>query len=122
LFGAAPVATVAAAPPPEVVSRFRLTGVMAPKRPGAEGVALIAIDGKLPRAFRVGAPIDGELVLQSVSLRTAAIGPSQGKPAVVLELPPFQAAATGALPPPQLSIPQQAAQLAPPAVSVPQAP
>jgi len=123
LFGTAPVAAVAVAPTPEMASRFRLTGVMAPKRPGTEGVALIAIDGKLPRAFRVGAPIDGDLVLQSVSLRTAAIGPSQGKAAVVLELPPLQAAATGALPPPQLSVPQQPApQLAPPPVSVPQAP
>ncbi|HMC17231.1 MAG TPA: hypothetical protein VKI18_16470 [Albitalea sp.] len=118
LFGTAPAAAVTAAPTPEMASRFRLTGVMAPKRPGTEGVALIAIDGKLPRAFRVGAPIDGDLVLQAVSLRTAAIGPSQGKPAVVLELPPLQPAATGALPPPQLSAPQQAA----PPLAAPQQP
>jgi general secretion pathway protein C len=123
LFGTAPVAAAAIAPPPEVASRFRLTGVMAPKRPGADGVALIAIDGKLPRAFRIGAPIDGDLVLQSVSLRTAAIGPPQGKPAVVLELPPLPPAATGALPPPALSAAEQAApQQAAPQLSAPPAP
>jgi len=93
---AAPAATVAA---PEMASRFRLTGVMAGKPPGTQGVALIAVDGKLPRAFHVGASVDGDMVLQSVSLRTAAIGPAQGTPAVVLELPPLAAVATGTLPP-----------------------
>ena len=100
LLGAAPVAaaapTVAA---PELASRFRLTGVMAGKPPGHQGVALIAVDGKLPRAFHVGASVDGEMVLQSVSLRAAAIGPAQGTPALVLELPPLAAATTGTLPP-----------------------
>lgn len=99
LLGAAPVAMATSVQVPAISSRFQLTGVMAPKVGGQQGVALIAVDGKMPRAYRVGAPIDGELVLQSVSLRTASIGPSSGAPAVVLELPVLPPAATGSLPP-----------------------
>jgi len=84
---------------PGLSSRFQLTGVMAPKIAGGPGIALIAVDGKMPRAYRVGAAVDGELVLQSVSLRTASIGPTQGAPAVVLELPVLPPPATGSLPP-----------------------
>jgi general secretion pathway protein C len=101
LLGAPPVAApVAAAPAPEASSRFRLLGVVAPKRGhDGRGVALIAIDGKPARAFPVGATIDGDLVLQSVSLRTAAIGPAQGAQMVVLEVPKLPAPNTGSLPP-----------------------
>lgn len=102
LLGAAPVAAPLAVA--EVSSRFRLIGIMAPKAPAAAGhgggVALIAVDGKLPRAYAVGSSLDGDLVLQSVSLRTAAIGPSQGAAIVTLELPPLPVAATGTLPSP----------------------
>ncbi len=108
LLGAPPVVPVLGVVAPEMASRFRLTGVMAGKPPGTQGVALIAVDGKLPRAFHVGAPVDGDIVLQSVSLRTAALGPARGTPAVVLELPPLAPAATGTLPPviPQPTIAQ----------------
>ena len=99
LLGAPPLAATPAVVVPEIASRFKLTGVMAPKTPDRHGVALISVDGKMPRAFHVGARVDGELVLQSVSLRTAAIGPVQGKTAVVLELPPPTPAAIGTLPP-----------------------
>lgn len=109
LLGAAPVATAAAAAAsPEMSSRFRLLGVMAPKaRPssdiGAEvssqGIALIAVDGKPARAFSVGARLDNDLVLQAVSLRTASIGPAQGAASLKLEIPPLPAPATGSLPP-----------------------
>lgn len=107
LLGVPPVAPVAAAAPaPEAPSRFRLLGVVAPKRAhDGRGVALIAIDGKPPRAFPVGATIDGDLVLQSVSLRTAAIGPAQGAQTVVLEVPRLPAPATGTLPPAGAPIP-----------------
>ncbi len=100
LLGAPPVATAAAAP--EAVSRFHLLGIVAPKhaRPGfvGYGVALIAVDGKPARAYSVGSHLDSDLILQSVSLRTAAIGPAQGAKTVLLEIPPFAAPATGALP------------------------
>ena len=108
VLGSAPVATASAAITPEASSRFKLLGIMAPKgQPAATagqekrgGVALIAVDGKPPKAFIVGARVDDELVLQSVSLRTAAIGPAQGATSIKLELPPLAAAATGTLPSP----------------------
>ena len=107
LLGATPAAAAAVVAVPEMASRFRLVGIMAPKaaaassRPG-QGVALIAVDGKPPKAFVVGSSLDTDLILQSVSLRTAAIGPAQGAAAVTLELPPLVAAATGTLPAPAL--------------------
>lgn len=97
LLGAPPVTESAVAPSPQISSRFRLAGVMAPRPPATQGIALIAVDGNLPRAFHVGANVDEGLVLQSVSLRTAAIGPVQGNAAVVLELPPLPPPATGSL-------------------------
>ena len=114
LLGAPPVTPQAVAESPETSSRFRLLGIVAPKqvRAGASpaGVALIAVDGKPPRAYAVGARVDDDLVLQSVSLRTASIGPVAGPQSVVLEIPRLPAAATGALPP----IGSPAAALAPP--------
>lgn len=98
LFGAAPVEAVAAAPVVDLGSRFRLTGVLAPKAPNTQGVALIAVDGKMPKAYGVGAVLDGDLVLQSVALRSATIGPRGSTSAAVLELPAPPAAMTGSLP------------------------
>lgn len=108
LLGAAPVAASPDAPTaPELSSRFKLIGLMAPKQTAlssapasGSGFALIAVDGKPPRAFAVGATLDSGLVLQAVSLRTASIGPAQGAPSVKLELPPLPAPATGTLPAP----------------------
>lgn len=100
LLGATPSApSAAAAPAPELASRFKLLGVMASKQTQGEGFALIAVDAKPARAYAVGAPLDGDLVLKSVGLRTAAIGPAQGAPALTLEVPALPTAATGALPP-----------------------
>ena len=103
LLGAPPAAEaspVAAAP--EAASRFRLLGIMAPKQARANtegvGVALIAVDGKPPRAYAVGSHLDGDLVLHSVSLRTVSIASTQGSPPVVLEIPRLPPAATGSLP------------------------
>lgn len=102
LLGSAPVASAAAALAPAMASRFRLHGVMAPKSapratPSLQGVALISVDGKAPRAYAVGARVDSQLVLQSVSLRTAAIGPAEGGASVNLEVPALSPAATGKL-------------------------
>lgn len=104
LFGAPAVATAAAVPAdPEISARFRLLGVMAPKGgtkadDSSQGIALIAVDGKPPKAYKIGAPLDAELVLQAVSLRSASIGPALGEAAVTLEIPPLPAPATGTLP------------------------
>ena len=99
LFGAEPpppAAAAAPAPPPES-SRFQLIGVLAPRPAAArsQGVARIAVDGKPARAYRVGAVIDGEHVLQAVQARAVAIGPRQGPATIALELPPLPPPATG---------------------------
>ena len=101
LLGAVPVALVAPVAQVEANSRFRLLGIMAPKPSAtapARGVALIVVDGKLPKAFQVGAAVDGDMLLQSVSLRSAAIGPVDGAASVNLEVPPLPAPTTGKLP------------------------
>jgi general secretion pathway protein C len=104
LLGAPPVAAVAQAIAPDVSARFRLIGVMAPKPKDAKtashangGLALIGVDGKPPRAYRIGSRLDSEWVLQSVGLRSAALGRA-GEPATLkLEVPPLAPASTGTL-------------------------
>jgi general secretion pathway protein C len=108
----APAADDAPPPPPES-SRFQLIGVVAARHAArAQGVALIAVDGKTPRAYRVGAVVEGDLVLQSVQQRGASIGPRGGAASVSLELPPLPPPATGvpgaaaaAMPTPMAGVP-----------------
>jgi general secretion pathway protein C len=80
--------------------RFQLLGVLSAPRPRAEqeGVALIVVDDRPPRAFRVGMVVDGDTVLQSVNARGANLGPRGGLVQVALELPLPAPAATGTLP------------------------
>jgi general secretion pathway protein C len=94
----APVAAAPNEPPPD--ARFQLIGVLSPKsrQAAAEGVALIAVDGKPAKAFRVGAVVDGQTVLQSVGARGAQLGPRGGVTLVALNLVAPAAAATGVLP------------------------
>lgn len=81
-------------------ARFQLVGVVAPR--GSEtargGVALIAVDGKPAKAFRVGAVVDGENVVQAIRTRGADLGPAGGKVLVALNIPPPAPPATGTLP------------------------
>lgn len=81
--------------------RFRLIGVVAPAGTGrpAAAVALIAVDGKPPRAFRLGARVDGDTIVQAIRARAVDLGPGGAAPALTLELAPLGAAATGTLPP-----------------------
>lgn len=100
LLGASLVAPVGAPATAPQASRFRLHGVIAPKgkplaKPSGQGVALISVDGKPPRAYAVGARVDNDFVLQSVSLRGASIGLAGGAASVSLEASPSPAAATG---------------------------
>jgi general secretion pathway protein C len=104
LFGAPPRVAVVAGAAPEAPSRYKLLGVMAPRSKAAQaeegrGVALIAVDGKPAKAYAIGARLDGDLVLQSVGLRTAAIGTAQGTRSVLLELPALPVPNSGVLPP-----------------------
>jgi general secretion pathway protein C len=85
LLGALPVSSTAPTAP-EAASRFALAGVVAD--PSRQGAALIAVDGKPPRPFRVGAQVDNGYVLQSVGLRSATLGSSaDAPPAFTLQLP-----------------------------------
>jgi general secretion pathway protein C len=65
-----------------------LLGVLADRQQG--GAALIAVDGKAAKPYRVGATVDGNLVLQSVAGRHAVLAESVDGPAqITLELPPL---------------------------------
>lgn len=98
---AAALATVtAAAPQMQAEARFRLIGVVAPRpaAANAEGLALIATDGKPPRAYRVGTQVDGDLVLLAVHSRGASLGPRGQAAQVSLELPALPPPSTGTMP------------------------
>ena len=104
LFGAPQRVAAGPAAAPEAPSRFKLVGVMAPRDRAAQaeaghGVALIAVDGKPPKPFTVGSHLDTDLVLQSVGLRTASLGPADGARSVLLELPVLPPPHSGVLPP-----------------------
>lgn len=87
LLGSSPAA-IAAAPIISLASRFALVGVVAGRSRG--GAALIAVDGKPAKPFRVGSAVDDSLMLQSVEPRRALLASSAGGPVVVtLELPPI---------------------------------
>lgn len=79
---APPQGAVAAAP-----ARLVLSGVLAGTMSG-HGAALIAIDGKPPKPYRVGAEVQPGLVVQSLGARDARLGSAvDGPPTVTLELP-----------------------------------
>jgi general secretion pathway protein C len=86
LLGAVTVTAADAAP--GAASRFSLLGIVA----GAanQGAALIAIDGKPGRPYRVGSKVEEGLFLQSVEPRRARLAPSATGPAsMLLEMPPL---------------------------------
>ena len=78
----APVAAVAI----NAASRMVLVGVVATRN--NQGTALIAIDGKPAKPFRVGSTVDGDLVLQSVAAKQAKLGTgTDSANTVTLEIP-----------------------------------
>lgn len=89
LLGAVAAAPAVAAPSASLASRFALVGVLAGRTGG--GAALIAVDGKPPKPYRVGAAVEEGLVVQSLKGRQAVL--AGGKDAVfslTLELPPLK--------------------------------
>ena len=93
LFGPdeAPKSAADALPPPD--KRFTLLGVVAPRaRAGSsaarEGIALIAVEGKPAKAYRVGAIVDGDTIVQTVAARSVTLGPRGGPAVVSLDIPP----------------------------------
>ncbi|GAC1359141.1 MAG: hypothetical protein NVSMB34_14070 [Variovorax sp.] len=87
LLGAVPsLAAAGSVPSVSLASRFNLVGIVAER--SHRGAALIAVDGKPARPYRVGASIDQGVVLQSVEVRRAVLAASAGGPALfTLELP-----------------------------------
>ena len=73
--------------PPSFDAQLQLTGVIASPHNQTAGAALIAINGKPSQAYKMGAPINGNLVLQSVNTRSALVGPANGSTSMKLELP-----------------------------------
>ncbi len=104
VFGAdaTPVAASTGLPQAQPDDRFKLIGVVAPRAGAARvgGIALIATDGRPPKAYRVGAAVDGELVLQDVYRRGARRGPRGGPAQVALALPVLPPPSTGSVPNP----------------------
>ena len=87
LLGAIPAQAAPQAAEPPVSSRFALVGVLAGQQ-GGSGAALIAVDGKPAKPYRVGATVDAGLVLQSLGPRQARLGAGQeGVTTVTLEMP-----------------------------------
>ena len=99
LFGAVEVPTVAPPPQHPESERYQLVGVIAPPGATIGGFALISLDGQPARTWRVGAAIDGNTSLLSVSKRGAEFGPAGGPTAFTLQLPEPATAETGTLAP-----------------------
>jgi general secretion pathway protein C len=96
LFGALPAEQVTPEAP-AAASRFALSGVVAD--PSNQGAALISIDGKPPRPFRVGSRVGDSYVLQSVDVRAATLGAqADGPAAFTLQLPVRAPIAVGSAP------------------------
>ena len=87
MLGAVKVESVGTVVAP-VASRYALTGVAAASATGQRGVALIAMDGKPARPYRVGAILEDGVLLQSVEARRATLSATLEGPALaVLDLP-----------------------------------
>ncbi|ODS68931.1 MAG: general secretion pathway protein C [Acidovorax sp. SCN 68-22] len=86
LLGAAPAGAPAPGAPAAVASRYTLVGVLA-DRDGRHGAALIAVAGQPAKPFRVGAKVDGDLVLQALAPREAHLGPAGAPATLTLSLP-----------------------------------
>lgn len=94
LLGAVP-AVAMAAPVVNVASRFALVGVAAGV--SQAGAALISVDGKPAKPYRVGTVVEDGYVLQSVGPRRAVLAAAMdAAPALTLELPLNAPVAAGA--------------------------
>jgi len=75
--------------PASAASRFALLGVVANR--ASLGAALISIDGKPARPYRVGSRVEDNWVLQAVEPRRARLGATAGDAAtLVLDMPPVK--------------------------------
>lgn len=75
-----------AVPQASFASRFALQGVVAGS-PGG-GAALISVDGKPAKPFRVGSAVEDSIILQSATARQATLSATPNGPALAtLEMP-----------------------------------
>lgn len=111
------VAAVSAPAMADPASRFALVGVVATR--ASSGVALISVDGKAARPYRVGSLVEETFKLKSVAARSAVVEESASAgTAFTLELKPLAGVAIN----PTLILPPSLAAapvLAPPSASVP---
>lgn len=123
VLGATAALPQAVAAAPALASRFQLIGVAAGADSGG-GAAVIAVDGRPGKPFRVGSAVDEGLVLQSVHGRQAVLAPSMQAPATLtLELPVLAAARSAASAPGMMPPPATAPVIAPrPAIAPSPAP
>jgi general secretion pathway protein C len=87
VLGATPQAAAVSAPAvaPPLSSRFQLLGVVADGSDG--GAALIAIDGQPAKPYRVGATLEGDVVLRAVQRRSVRLAPPGNALPFELSLP-----------------------------------
>jgi general secretion pathway protein C len=87
LLGGASAVSVASASP-SASSRFALLGVLAGG--GSRGTALISVDGKTAKPYKVGGVVADNLVLQSVAARRAVLAAgANAAPELMLEMKPL---------------------------------
>jgi general secretion pathway protein C len=87
LLGGASAVSVASASP-SASSRFALLGVLAGG--GSRGTALISVDGKPAKPYKVGSVVADNLVLQSVAARRAVLAAgANAAPELMLEMKPL---------------------------------
>lgn len=101
-------------------TRFSLIGVVANR--ASSGVALISVDGKAARPYRVGSQIEEIYELKSVAARSAVVQEAKAAGATfTIELKPEAGLAQGPLnpsPPPTVGVPMLMPIAPPPPASV----
>jgi general secretion pathway protein C len=97
LFGKPAAAASEAAPTQVADDRLKLIGLAASLSPtdSASSLALISLDGKPPKSYRIGSVIDGDRQVLAIRKGSVDIGPSGGPVAFSLTLPGLPPPATG---------------------------
>ena len=74
----------------EDAARFQLIGVAGAAKAGSRaGVALLSIEGRPPRAHRVGDAVDERRIVLDITGNTVKLGVPGGPPSVTLQAPPL---------------------------------
>ncbi|MCG2585867.1 type II secretion system protein N [Massilia sp. TS11] len=100
-----------------VASNYQLKGVVAASR-AADGVAIIAVDGKAPAAYKVGKEVAPGVTVQEVQARFVLL--AEGPAIKRIELPPEPRGGSGAGAPAAPATPAPVTPMTPP--PVPQTP